>query len=180
MGDIITAFDGKKVSNSRELSLAVSETKINNSSTVDLIRDGKPLRVAVVVGDLPGGDPARLAAAGDKKPDPVRPAQSAATRQSLGISLTPLTAEARSQLAVPPELQGVIISGINANSDAAEKGLQPGDVIIAIGSTPIASPEAAGVAVDSARKAGKEIVTLTIRRGTNTFFRGVKLQPLRN
>ncbi len=181
VGDIILAFNGKKISNSRELSLAVSETTIGSGSNVDIIRDGKPLRVNVVVGDLPGGDPARLAANGSaEKPAGPRPVQSTATRQSLGITLTPLTADARKQLELPADVTGVIIASISQNSDAAEKGLQPGDLIIAIGGQSVSTPEQAGAVVDMARKAGKEIVTLTVRRGENSFFRGVKLQTARN
>jgi serine protease Do len=179
VGDIILAFNGKKISNSRELSLAVSETGIGTSSDVDIIRDSKPLRIKVQVGDLPGGDPALLASGGAEKPKTPKPTQSTATRQSLGITLTPLTPDARKQLELPNDISGVIIASISQNSDAAEKGLQPGDLIIAIGGASVASPEQAGAAVDGARKAGKEIVTLTIRRGDNTFFRGVKLQPAR-
>ncbi len=182
VGDIITAFNGKKVSNSRELSLAVSETSIGSAGTVDLIRDGKPTQIKVVVGDLPGGDPLRLAQnnAEPKKDEPKMSASTRGVRQSLGLSVGSITDAMRTELKLDKSINGVIITGLNQNSDAAQKGLAAGDIIIAINRTPTNSPEAAAAVVDTARKAGQEIVALQVRRGENVFFRGVKLQPLKN
>jgi serine protease Do len=180
VGDIITAFNGKKVSNSRELSLAVSETPIGSPGTVDLIRDGKPTQIKVVVGDLPGGDPLRLGqAAPETKKEEPKTASSRGVRQSLGLSVGSLTDQMRQQLKLDKSVTGVLVTGINQNSDAAQKGLIAGDIIIAINRMPTNTPEAAAAAIDSARKAGQEIVALQVRRGENMFFRGVKLQPLK-
>jgi serine protease Do len=178
VGDIITAFNGKKVSNSRELSLAVSETPIGSAGTVDLIRDGKPTQIKVVVGDLPGGDPLRLGqTTPEPKKDEPKSASTKGVRQSLGLSVGAITDEIRTQLKLDKSVTGVIVTGLNQNSDAAQKGLAAGDVIIAINRTPINTPEAAAAVIDAARKAGQEIVALQVRRGDNVFFRGIKLQP---
>jgi serine protease Do len=179
VGDIITAFNGKKVSNSRELSLAVSETPIGSPGTIDLIRDGRPTQIKVMVGDLPGGDPLRLAQGEPKKEEPKSKSASG-VRQSLGVSVDSLTGELRAQLKLDKSVEGVVITGLNPNSDAAQKGLQPGDVIIAINRQPTTTAAQAVLAVDAARKAGQEIVALQVRRGENVFFRGIKLQPVRN
>lgn len=182
VGDIITAFNGKKVSNSRELSLAVSETPIGSPGTVDLIRDGKPTQIKVVVGDLPGGDPLRLAQNNSEpKKEEMKPSASTrGVRQSLGLSVGAITEDMRTQLKLDKSVTGVIVTGLNQNSDAALKGISAGDVIIAINRMPTSTPEAAAAAVDAARKAGQDIVALQIRRGDNVFFRGIKLQPLKN
>jgi serine protease Do len=180
VGDIITAFNGKKVSNSRELSLAVSETPIGSAGTVDLIRDGKPTQIKVVVGDLPGGDPLRLGqTAPEPKKEEPKTASSNGVRQSLGLSVGSLTEEMRQQLKLDKSVTGVMVTGLNQNSDAAQKGLAAGDIIIAINRMPTNTPEAAAAAIDTARKAGQEIVALQVRRGENVFFRGVKLQPVK-
>ncbi len=181
VGDIITAFNGKKVSNSRELSLAVSETPIGSPGTIDMIRDGKPTQIKVIVGDLPGGDPLRFAQ-GTPEPKKAEPksASSKGLRQSLGVSVSALTDEMRGQLKIDKMVSGVIISGLNPNSDAAQKGLAAGDIIIAINRMPTNTPDAAAAAVDAARKGGAEIVALQVRRGENVFFRGIKLQPVKN
>jgi serine protease Do len=180
VGDIITAFNGKKVSNSRELSLAVSETPIGSAGTIDLVRDGKPTQIKVTVGDLPGGDPLRLAQEKDRKPETPKSKSSSGVRQSLGFSVDTLTSDLRMQLKLDKSVAGVVITDLNPNTDAALKGLQPGDVIVAINRTPVASSDQAAAAVEAARKAGQEIVALQVRRGENMFFRGIKLQAMKN
>jgi serine protease Do len=180
VGDIITAFNGRKVSNSRELSLAVSETVIGSPATVDIIRDGTPTQLKVMVGDLPGGDPLRLAQAGTPKKEEPKSKSASGVRQSLGVSVDSLTNEARAELKLDKSVTGVVITGLNPNSDAAQKGLQAGDIIIAINRVATTTAEQAVAVVDAARKAGQEIVGLQLRRGENVFFRGIKLQPLKN
>jgi serine protease Do len=180
VGDIITAFNGRKVSNSRELSLAVSETLIGSPATIDIIRDGTPTQLKVMVGDLPGGDPLRLAQGGTPKKEEPKSKSSSGVRQSLGVSVDSLTDTLRAELKLDKTVSGVVITGLNPNSDAAQKGLQAGDVIIAINRVATTTAEQAVSVVEAARKAGQEIVGLQVRRGENVFFRGIKLQPLKN
>ncbi len=178
-GDIITAFQGKPIKRSSELSYAVSTTPIGTKTVLDIMRDGKAQQVTVMLEELPGGDPNRVGQADDPQPkkDNGKDAGKAA-RQSLGINLTPLTPDLRRRLNMDPKDPGVVITGVNQNSDAARKNLSPGDVLIEVDRVVVNSPEAAAKAVDAARKAGKTTVLLRIRKDGNYFFVGVKLQPL--
>jgi serine protease Do len=178
-GDIVTAFEGKRIKRSSELSYAVSTTPIGAKVVLDIIRDGKPQRVNVVLEELPGGDPNRVGQAEEPQPKKSNEKDAGkAARQSLGINLTPLTPDLRRRLNMEPKDPGVVITGVNQNSDAARKNLSPGDVLVEVDRIVINSPEEAARAVDTARKAGKTTVLLRIRKDGSYFFVGVKLQPI--
>jgi serine protease Do len=178
-GDIITAFQGKPIKRSSELSYAVSTTAIGTKAVLDVVRNAKPQRVEVVLEELPGGDPNLVGQPSEPQPkkDTSKDAGKAA-RQGLGINLTPLTPELRRRLNMEAKDPGVVITGVAENSDAARKNLSPGDVLVEVDRVEVSSPEEAAKAVDAARKVGKTTVLLRIRKDGSYFFVGVKLQPV--
>jgi len=95
----------------------------------------------------------------------------------LGITLTSLTSDVRGQLKLSPGVQGVVIAGIDPNSDAAAKDLQRGDVILSINQRPTPTPAAAAAAVADARRANRDTVLMLVQRGTAPgLYIGIKLQ----
>ena len=66
---------------------------------------------------------------------PVTPAE------TMGLTLSPLTAENRKQYSIPESVEGVLILDVPANSAAHEKGIQKGDVIVEIAQDFMESPE---------------------------------------
>jgi len=60
----------------------------------------------------------------------------------------------------------VIITAADPNSNAAEQGLQRGDLIMSVNNQPVTTPAQVIAAVDAARKAGRSSVLLLIKRGT--------------
>jgi serine protease Do len=70
----------------------------------------------------------------------------------------------------------VLITTVDPNADAAEKGLQRGDLIMTVNNQPVASTAQLIAAVDAARKANRSSVLLLVRRGKNPdFFVGVDI-----
>ena len=183
-GDVIVRINGQDVTFDNTLSFVVANTAIGSTVPIDLIRGSQKLTVRATVAQrpseavvasragLPGAD-------GDDQDDngPGKAAPGAeAARQSLGITLQPLTPELRATLKLPATVQGVVIAGINPASDAAANGLQRGDVILSINQQPTTTPAQAAAAVDAARKAGRDTVLMLIQRGTNPpLYRGIKL-----
>jgi serine protease Do len=142
---------------------------------MNILRAGKPTTLRVTVTERPGSE--QEAKADDKTPKPEAP--STAARQSLGITLTPLSDEVRKRLKLEKSDTGVVIASVNQASDAAAKGLRAGDIITEINSTPVTNPDQAARLVDEARKAGRTTVLLRIRRGEDFFMVGVKMSPAR-
>ena len=77
---------------------------------------------------------------------------------------------------LPATARGVIITSVDPNSDAAEEGLQRGDLIMSVNNQPVTSPAQVIAGVDAARKASRSSVLLLIKRGnTPEGFVGVKI-----
>src|SRR3546814_3514570 len=69
------------------------------------------------------------------------------------------------QLRVPETTKGVVIAAVNPSSDAAQKGLQRGDIILSVNQQPVTTPQEAANAVAATRQAGRDSVLLLVQRG---------------
>ena len=179
-GDVVIKVAGQDVTYDNSLSFIVANTVPGTQVPIELIRAGHHVALnamviqrpseAVIRGttDTPDDD-------SDKPEAPPAPGAEAA-RQSLGITLTLLTPEVRSELKLAPSVQGVVIAAINPNSDAATEGLQRGDVILSINQQPTPTPTAAAAAVSAARRAGRDTVLMLVQRGeVPPRYIGIKL-----
>ncbi|MEX6725629.1 Do family serine endopeptidase [Parapedomonas caeni] len=175
-GDVILKFDGKDVTRSRSLSAMVSETPIGSTATLDVLREGKPIKLRITIGERPGFDQVAEAAAPEPKAK-TKDVEDGA-RKNLGLSLQPLTSELRQKLELEADVQGVVISNVNPASDAAAKGLRAGDVLLAINQKKLKTPQDAVAIVDEARKAGRGTVVVLVQRGQDIINFGIKLMPL--
>ncbi|HWJ58174.1 MAG TPA: Do family serine endopeptidase [Sphingomicrobium sp.] len=172
-GDVILRVNGKDVTPEETVSYLIANTPVGSRSSLDIIRGGRRQTVSAVVGERPteeelaklsGGD-----ADGDQQGSGENPA--VAPQRVLGLSLSPLTPELARAANLPPGSQGVIVTGLDAGSDAAEKGVQRGDVILSINQQAVRTPAEFVAAVDAARRAGRSSVLLLVRRnGLERFF----------
>ena len=179
-GDVIVRIAGQDVTFDNTLSFIVANQPINSDVPIELIRGGKRITVTAKIVQRPSEAIVQGITKGDSDDDdsdtPAAPTSNA-TKQSLGITLTPLTPEVRQQLKLPATVQGVVIASVSQSSDAASEGLQRGDVIVQINQLPTPTPAAAAAAVDAARKAGRDTVLMLVQRGaTPARYIGIKLQ----
>ena len=80
------------------------------------------------------------------------------------------------RLQLGADVRGVVVSAVDPNSDAGQKGIQNGDIILSINQTATPTPEAAAAAIEGARRAGRNTVLLLVRRGnTPPAYVGVEL-----
>jgi serine protease Do len=61
----------------------------------------------------------------------------------------------------------VLITGVDSSSDAAEQGLQRGDLIVSVNNQAVSDPAQVIAGVDGARKAGRSSVLLLVKRGNS-------------
>ena len=139
--------------------------------------------LTAVVGQRPTEEEvARRAGASEELPEadstaPVSRGQ-ATTRDSLGLSLVALTPQIARGLGVTGNVRGVVVANVNPSSDAAQRGIQRGQVILQINGRPTATPEEAAAVVDEARRAGRGAVRLLVQRGNaQPQYVGVELLP---
>jgi serine protease Do len=164
-GDVITAFDGKKITDPRSLSRIAADTQIGKTVNVDLLRKGKKITVRLTV--------VRLSEGGAKSaPIPAKPK----TKLSqLGLSLSPLDNDARAEFKLPGGVQGVVVTDVIPDSLAAEKNFQAGDVIVSVQDQPVRTPADFQRRVNADAKAGKKVEILLINRAGALTFVALRL-----
>ena len=179
-GDVIVKVNGRDVTPDSTLSYMVAGLPVGSPVRLDVIRNGKPVTLTATLAERPPEDQLAGADQDDDKdglPDNGgQNAPSSSLRASLGLSLQTLTPQIDQQLGLPPATRGVVVTGVDDSSDAAEKGLQPRDVILSIAQRPVGNVAEAAAAVDAAKKAGFKTVLLLVQRGNRpATYLGVEL-----
>jgi serine protease Do len=128
-GDVIRTMNGQPVTNSDELTIKVMNTDPGTTVNFGILRNGKPMNVKVTLGTRP----ANLSAYGGFNQNQQQQQQQGPQKSGAlaGVSVQNLTEDIRQQLQVPSEIHGVVVTGVDSNSPAAEY-LTQGDVIEAV------------------------------------------------
>jgi serine protease Do len=159
-GDVITEFNGRPIHDMKELPRAVAATEVGATVVVKAMRKGVEKSFNVTIGRLEDGekklamnDPAK-----DKKDAP-------ATVTTLGMTVSSLTDELRAKYKTDEKVKGAIVTEVAQDGAAAEKGVEPGDVVTEAGGKAVEGAADISTAVESAEKAGKSSVLLLIVKG---------------
>ncbi len=154
-GDLVLRVNGHPVESSTDLTRQVATVQPGAEIRLEVRRDGQVRQLTVKSGVRPSE--ASLAR-NDSQSGPSGESPDAAAARVLGMRLAPNPSG------------GVTIQGMKSDSDARQKGLQPGDVIMRAGDRKTASPDDVSAAVAEARKAGHTSVLLMVERaGRKTF-----------
>jgi serine protease Do len=176
-GDVIVAINGHAVKTSSELTREVAKAHPGDVLQLDVIRDGKHRVVPVHSGVRPSEK--ELAAnenslGGQGGGGPGAP-QAQRAPAVLGLSLAPLDDAMRRQLGLPGTLHGAVVMNVDANSDAGQKGLKRGDVIVRAGDAPVTGAAEVQAAVEAAKHAKRTSVLVGVYRGGRTLFLPLKI-----
>jgi len=91
------------------------------------------------------------------------------------MKLLTINSESRIQLNLPEDLEGVAVLDVSETSDAFEKGLRAGDVIVEAGRTKIVDVNDISKIFENAIEAGRKSILLLVLRGDNSRFVGLSL-----
>ncbi len=155
-GDVVVKFDGKDVKEMRDLPRIVAATPVGKDVEVVVIRKGKEVTKTVKLGRLEDGE--KQAALTPKKDNGA--AEKPVVKKALGLDLANLTDELRKKNKIKDKVKGVLITGVDPNSPAAEKRLQPGMVIAEVQQQPVTTAAELQQRIDKLRKDGKKAVVL--------------------
>ena len=178
-GDLVLGIDGKSVASSSELTRMVGEHHTGEMMHLQILRGGHPIVIDVRSGVRPSEQElAKTDKGGEDEQEGSAPATPAAPRPSaLGMSFGPLDAAARQRYSIPAEVKGVVVESVKGSSDAGDKGLKRGDVIVRIYDKAATAPADILTAVAEARKAGRASVLVQIHRNGRNIFVPIKLEP---
>lgn len=165
-GDLVISLDGKKIDNARDLTRSVAALAPGQKAEVDILRDGKPKKILVTLGER-----SEDSAQPSEAPHVTEDSMSA----DLGLRVSELNPALRQQFRVPDDVQGVLVTGVKKGGKADAAGLRTGAVILQVDSKPATSAAALKRAIDEAKKAGKEGVLVRYQIGSAKQFGALAL-----
>ena len=166
-GDVILKFDGQDVREMRDLPRIVAETAVGKEVDVLIVRKGEEQTVKVTLGRLEDSEMASAEAGAV----PEEEQGAVATASVLGMAIAELNDETRAQFGIGKDVNGVVITDVAADSPAAEKGIQPGDVIAEIAQESVSSPTQVMDRIAALRSQGRRnaLLMLSSKNGELRF-----------
>ncbi len=155
-GDVVIKFDGQDIREMRDLPKIVAETPVGKDVEVTIIRKGKEETKTVKLGRLEDEKQAALT------PKKNGTEEKTVVKKALGLDLANLTDELRKKHKIKDKVKGVLITGVDANSAAAEKRLTPGLVIAEVQQQPVGSADELQQRIEKLKKDGKKAVVLLV------------------
>jgi serine protease Do len=164
-GDIIKKINGEEIEDDNFLRNRVAGSQPGSTVTLSILRGDNEQEVKVTLGEF------KTATGQPTEAKPPKENENGTGSGRLGLSLQPLSPEAAERLGIPAEVRGLLITAVDPESAAGEKGLLKGDVVMEINREPVATLEQARTAI--ARSRDKAVLLLVSRRG-QAFFVSIK------
>jgi serine protease Do len=150
-GDVITAVNGKDIGDSRDLARTISGMSPGAAVHLSVIRKGQEKTFNMTTGALPEQREANAV--------PEAPRQSGANVPELGLTVTPQRGS-----------HGVVVTKIDPDGSAADRGVKNGDVILEAAGRKVATVGELRNAVDAVQKGGRHSVLLHVKSGNTMKF----------
>jgi len=165
-GDTILKVGDKSVNGPKQLASRIAAYKPGSEVELTIWRDGADKTVTVKLGRLPDKVAAKLGRRDSEDPSStmIRP------DSLLGMELSKADE-------FDVEDHGVVISDVDPDSVAAEKGLRRGDVILRVAGDEVRSPRDVERAIEKARRDGRRTVLMRVKTRRATRFVGLPVMP---
>jgi len=156
-GDVVREVNGQKVVNASGLQVAVSQMAPGANLKLGIVRDGKPIKLELTVGQYHGRneEAANEGAPGQQK-------------GKIGLAVADLNGEMRQQFNVPDNIHGVVVEQVRPASPAEDAGLQPGYVILELNRKPAQSASDFVNEVHNT-PAGQDVLLLVWSKGNASY-----------
>jgi serine protease Do len=161
-GDVITTFAGQPVKDGQTLQDIVSELSIGKSADASVVRNGKPLKLAVKIEEMPatyGND-------APKFPRVPKPDDSAIMLNDIGAQVMDVDEDLAKQLGLKNLSGGAIVVSVKQYTPAAAAGLFPGLVITEADKKAVKSAAELADAIKAGQKSGVLLRGESIATGT--------------
>ena len=166
-GDVILSFDGFETDELRELVRKIGDSEVGATVPVVVFRKGETLTFQVTLSRREDAEEA-----GARAQDRPRPDQA---ESIAGLRLSELTDDLRRELGLGKDAAGVVVVGVDEDSEAFEKGLASGNLILEVDYEAVASVRDVADAVGRVRESGRESVLMLVQSGDRTFYVPIRL-----
>ena len=167
-GDVILAVNGKPVEDNRDLTRRVAALPAGSRATFTINRQGTAKTLSV-----------QIAQRKDEQLASNAPQQESAmpgsTGEAMGLGLAAVTPEMRRTYNLDGDVEGVLITRVDPNSDAADKGLEPGDILVSIGNRAVHTPQDVKSRVADAHAQGRKSVLLLVSGSNGERYVAVEI-----
>ncbi|MBH5367746.1 Do family serine endopeptidase [Bradyrhizobium glycinis] len=162
-GDVITAVNGTAIKDSRDLARTIAGLAPGTSVKLDVFRKGDSKTVTLALGELPNERQAKGGSADEGRGQP------GAGTPRLGLSLAPAgDVQGAGQ-------NGVVVTEVDPQGPAAQRGIRTGDVILNVGGKAVSNVGEVRSELAQAKSSGKRSVLLQVRSAEATRFVAVPL-----
>jgi len=175
-GDIVVEFNGRKVDTMRALPRIVADTPPGDKVDVTVVRGGERVTMSIEVGLLEDEPVKKASLSPDEQQggeSATPPADDAANQ--FGLSLGPITDQARKDFAIDDTIAGVLVTAVDPGSEAEQKNLKPGEVILQVSQTDVSTAEDVVKRIDELKTEGRRTVMLLVS-GADKKLRFVSLR----
>lgn len=163
-GDVILTFNGSEIKDVRDLTRTVADSPIGEDVPVVVLRAGSEETVQVKLGRREDAEAETQPAAVQKTP--TEPTQT----EVLGVTVVPMDDAVAQSLNLPAGSQGLAVTHVDPASEAAAKGVAPGDVIVEAGQQKVVSLSDLEDRITEAKDAGRKSILLLVRREGDPRF----------
>jgi len=165
-GDVIVKVNSEAIKDARELTRKIGMMKPGTEVQLSVVRDTKPLTVAVKLEQLPADQLAKAGKpAGEDEDD-------AAYKDlpRLGLQLAP----SKGENGAPGE--GVTVTGLDPSGLAAQRGFRTGDVILKVGDKQVSTPKDVREGLLAAKKDNRKAVLIQVKGEQGVRFVAINLE----
>lgn len=137
-GDVIRSFNGIPIKSSADLQNLVATTPPNKAIALRIVRLRKTMTLTLVMGERPDSADADHEEGRDRS---LAKPEKEPTQAWLGANVIKLTPRLAESFRQPPDAVGVLVTDIEAGSQAEDMGLLAGDIICAVNEIPTPTVE---------------------------------------
>jgi serine protease Do len=177
-GDVVMAVNGHTVTSASDLTRQVAFSHPGDRLHLAVLRNGRQVEIDLRAGLRPAETVLAQNSAGGDEQDGGGGAIAGQSAPVLGMRLAELDAAERQQLNLGPGAHGVAVQSVDPTSDAGQKGLQQGDVIVRAGDRAASRPSDIAAAVADARASRRKDVLLMVNRDGRNIFVPVAVSGL--
>ena len=156
-GDVIIEFNGKSIANTANLKNVVSLSTPESTNRVKVIRDGTPKTVKVTLQELPE-NPNQFVS------------RERTTTNDFGLQLKRINKTLRKQYEIDSDQDGLVVTRIDRNGEAFQKGIREGDLVKRVGTEKVESINEFNRLVEKSKSKGTVLLLVKKPGGGSRYF----------